>query len=287
MIDGPIVAYIDGGARGNPGPAGYGVRIEVANGSLVEELKGAIGVATNNVAEYRGLLAALAYLDEHACRDVVIRSDSELLTKQMTGQFRVRHPRLQPLHEQATALVQRLGRVRFEHIPRADNAAADRLANAAMDGAEGQTPRKPQAESVLPPVETAQSFDTTGTVLGIGVDIESIARIGQLRQHYGDRFLNRVFTDEEQAYCLRRRFPAQHLAGRFAAKEAAMKALGTGRSRGVLWRDVEVVRVSGPPQLLFHGGASRQFDAVGAHKSLVTITHSGDFALAHVLLLGH
>ena len=125
-----------------------------------------------------------------------------LLTKQMTGQFRVRHPRLQLLHEQATALVQRLGRVRFEHIPRADNAAADRLANAAIDGAEDQTPGKPPSGSVLPPVATAQSFDTTGTVLGIGVDIESIARVDRLYQQYGDRLLNRAFTDEEQAYCL-------------------------------------------------------------------------------------
>jgi holo-[acyl-carrier protein] synthase len=95
-----------------------------------------------------------------------------------------------------------------------------------------------------------------------------------------------VFTDGERSYSLRRRFPAQHLTGRFAAKEAAMKALGTGRALGVLWKDVEVIRVSGPPQLRFHGGASRRFDALGARGALVTITHSGDFAMAHVLLLG-
>ena len=109
MSEERVVAYIDGGARGNPGPAGYGVRVEAGDGSVIEELNGAIGVTTNNVAEYQGLLAALAYLDEHGYHDVLIRSDSELLTKQMLGQFRVRHPRLQPLYEQAQTLVARLG----------------------------------------------------------------------------------------------------------------------------------------------------------------------------------
>ena len=284
MSDDPVVAYIDGGARGNPGPAGYGVRIEAANGSLIEELQGAIGIATNNVAEYQGLLAALTYMDEHAYRNVVIRSDSQLLTKQMTGQFRVRHPRLQPLHGQATTLVQRFWRVRFEHIPRADNTEADRLANAAMDGAAAQAQPPTPGESAL--AATEEPVGGTGHVLSIGIDIESVARVDQLFQQYGERFLNRVFTNQEQTYSLRRRFPAQHLAGRFAAKEAAMKALGTGRSRGVLWRDVEVVRVSGPPQLRFHGAASRRLDAVGGRASLVTITHSGDLALAQVMLLG-
>jgi holo-[acyl-carrier protein] synthase len=76
------------------------------------------------------------------------------------------------------------------------------------------------------------------------------------------------------------------LAGRFAAKEAAMKALGTGHSQGVLWRDIEVVRAGGPPQLRFHGGAARRFQALGATGSLLTITHSETLALAQVLLLG-
>ncbi len=287
-MSGQTIAYIDGGARGNPGPAGYGVRIETSDGSVVEELAGAIGIATNNVAEYQGLLAALTYLHQHGYRDVVIRSDSQLLTKQMLGEFRVRHPRLRRLHKQATEFVERLGHVRFEHVPRTDNVEADRLANAAMDEADRPAAAK-SANSPTGPVgamSAGQPVNTTGTVLAIGVDLESITRVGQLLERYGDRFLGRVFTDSEAAYSLRRRFPAQHLAGRFAAKEAAMKALGTGRARGVLWRDVEVVRVVGPPQLQFHGGAARHFEAVGARRSLVTITHSGDFALAQVLLLG-
>jgi holo-[acyl-carrier protein] synthase len=104
-------------------------------------------------------------------------------------------------------------------------------------------------------------------------------------ERYGERFLRRIFTDGEVAYCTRRREPAIHFAGRFAAKEAAMKALGTGHSQEVLWRDVEVIRRGGPPQLQFHGGAARRFAAIGGSSSLLTITHSETLALAQVLLL--
>ena len=131
-----IVAYIDGGSRGNPGPAGYGVRIETTDGHLVEEFSAAIGVATNNVAEYRGLLAALAWAARNGHHDLLVRSDSQLLVRQMLGQYRVKHPGLQPLHQEARARAARLGRVRFEHVRREHNADADRLANQAMDGAE-------------------------------------------------------------------------------------------------------------------------------------------------------
>ena len=106
----------------------------------------------------------------------------------------------------------------------------------------------------------------------IGVDLTEIPRIVSTIERYGTRFLHRIFTDGEIAYCQRRRNPAIHFAGRFAAKEAAMKALGTGHSRGVLWRDIEVIRRSGPPQLQFHGGAARRFAELGAAASLVTIT---------------
>lgn len=131
-----IVAYIDGGSRGNPGPAGYGVRIEDDRGAIVAELRRALSATTNNVAEYQGLLAALAYAVEHGHRDVRIRSDSELLVKQMRGEYRVKHPGLKPLHQQARQLIARLDRVRIEHVPRARNVEADRLANEAMDEAE-------------------------------------------------------------------------------------------------------------------------------------------------------
>ena len=128
-----IVAYIDGGARGNPGPAGYGVRVEQPDGTLVEEFGGAIGVATNNVAEYRGLLAALEWARAHDCSRVHVRSDSLLLVQQMLGNYKVKNPGLQPLYTRARLLTLEIGRVTFEHIERAKNAHADRLANAAMD----------------------------------------------------------------------------------------------------------------------------------------------------------
>jgi holo-[acyl-carrier protein] synthase len=123
-------------------------------------------------------------------------------------------------------------------------------------------------------------------ILGLGLDATDIDRIARTIERYGERFLRRVFTDGEVAYCTRRKVPAIHFAGRFAAKEAAMKALGTGHSYGVLWRDVEVVRRGGPPQLELHGGAARRFAAMGAGSSLVTITHSDALALAQVIILG-
>jgi holo-[acyl-carrier protein] synthase len=123
-------------------------------------------------------------------------------------------------------------------------------------------------------------------ILGLGFDATDIPRIRKTFDRYGERFLQRVFTDGEIAYCTRRRNPVPHLAGRFAAKEAAMKALGTGHSRGVLWKDIEVVRVGGPPQLRLHGGAARQAARLHVRSSLLTITHSDALAMAQVLLLG-
>ncbi len=123
-------------------------------------------------------------------------------------------------------------------------------------------------------------------IIGIGLDATDLPRIADTLKRYGDRFLHRIFTDREIAYCTRRRDPVPHLAGRFAAKEAAMKALGTGHSRGVLWKDIEVVRVGGPPQLLFHGGAARRAASMQVRRSLVTITHAETLALAQVMLFG-
>jgi len=131
-----VRAYIDGGARGNPGPAGYGVRIEAADGSLIEELHGPLGIATNNVAEYNGLLAALRWAIAHGHRELHIRADSELLVKQMRGEYKVKNAGLQPLAAQARLLIMELGRVTFEHVRRELNKEADRLSNLAMDEAE-------------------------------------------------------------------------------------------------------------------------------------------------------
>ena len=123
-------------------------------------------------------------------------------------------------------------------------------------------------------------------IIGLGLDATDIERIAATIERYGERFVHRIFTDGEVAYCTRRRVPAIHYAGRFAAKEAAMKALGTGHSQGVLWRDIEVVRRGGPPQLQLRGGAATRFAAIGGRSSLLTITHSDELAMAQVMILG-
>jgi len=130
-----FTAHIDGGARGNPGPAGWGAVIQNAAGETVAELMGALPHATNNVAEYNGLLAALDWCAEHGATSVSIRSDSLLLVQQMRGVYKVKHDGLKPLHGRARLLAHKIGRVTFEHVPREQNKEADRLANLAMDEA--------------------------------------------------------------------------------------------------------------------------------------------------------
>jgi len=142
-----IVAYIDGGARGNPGPAGFGVRLEQPDGTLVEEFHESIGTATNNVAEYRALIAALEWARSHGYREAHVKSDSLLLVQQMLGNYKVKNAGLQPLYAMARLLALEIGRVTFEHVGRALNAHADRLANEAMDLAAGTASPKPRAGS--------------------------------------------------------------------------------------------------------------------------------------------
>ena len=110
-----LVTYIDGGSRGNPGPAGYGVRIEDPDGKICAELKGFLGIATNNVAEYRGLIAALTYLVDAGHRQVLIKSDSQLLIRQMRGEYRVRHPALQKLEPSWNVLSRSVSNTCPEH----------------------------------------------------------------------------------------------------------------------------------------------------------------------------
>jgi ribonuclease HI len=132
---------IDGGARGNPGPAGWGVVVQSPAGEIVAELCGALPHATNNVAEYGGLLAALDWCSEHGATTVHVRSDSLLLVQQMRGVYKVKHEGLKPLHGRARLLANQIGKVTYEHVRREANAAADRLANQAMDEAEQVTPK--------------------------------------------------------------------------------------------------------------------------------------------------
>lgn len=130
---GSAVANIDGGSRGNPGPAAYGVYID--HGGDIVQLKGFISMATNNVAEYNGLLHALRWAVANRISELHVRADSELLVKQMTGVYRVKNEGLQPLFAEAKTLVRQIGRVTFEHVRREFNKDADRLCNEAMDEA--------------------------------------------------------------------------------------------------------------------------------------------------------
>ena len=126
-------AHVDGGARGNPGPAGYGVAIQDASGHPVAELSEYLGHRTNNYAEYQGLLAALRYASEHQFKALKVISDSELMVRQMKGIYKVRHPELRKLYDEAQQLVRRLEHFEIKHALREHNKTADRLANQAMD----------------------------------------------------------------------------------------------------------------------------------------------------------
>jgi ribonuclease HI len=128
-----ITAHVDGGARGNPGPAGYGAIITDDGGNVLAELYAGIGIATNNIAEYRGLIAALDWAAAHGYTRMHVKSDSLLIVQQMLGNYRVKHEGLLPLYRQARHLMARVGHVTFEHVRRELNQDADRLSNLGMD----------------------------------------------------------------------------------------------------------------------------------------------------------
>jgi ribonuclease HI len=132
------VAYADGAARGNPGPAAYGCVYALADGTVLCGEGLALGRATNNVAEYRGLIAALRRLRGWKVRAATVRLDSELVVRQMSGAYRVKNAGLKPLHRQASELAAQFDSIRFEHVPRAANVLADALANLALDRAGSQ-----------------------------------------------------------------------------------------------------------------------------------------------------
>jgi holo-[acyl-carrier protein] synthase len=121
-------------------------------------------------------------------------------------------------------------------------------------------------------------------IAGTGVDIVEIARIAAVAERYGARFIDRVFTPAETDHCRARGVPEQHLAGRFAAKEAALKALGTGWIGGIRWRDVEIETTpSGEPRLVLHGGAAERARELGIVTMHVSIAHTRHLAIAHAI----
>jgi ribonuclease HI len=148
-------ANIDGGSRGNPGPAAYGVVIRDASGEIVARLKKYIGRMTNNVAEYYGLIAALDYVEAQGIRALRIESDSELLVKQMKGLYKVRSPELQPLFERAKKMSAALDSFRIDHVYREQNREADALANLAMDEVEGPDAKPRGSKAAATPAKSA------------------------------------------------------------------------------------------------------------------------------------
>ncbi|HZV72617.1 MAG TPA: ribonuclease HI family protein [Conexibacter sp.] len=130
-----VVVHVDGGARGNPGPAAIGIVVSATDGALLDEVGEPIGETTNNVAEYRALLRGLERARALGASEVEVIGDSELVAKQINGQYKVKHAGLKPLHAQALQALAGFERWRVRTVPRAQNAAADALVNAALDAA--------------------------------------------------------------------------------------------------------------------------------------------------------
>ncbi|MBI3540583.1 MAG: ribonuclease HI family protein [Deltaproteobacteria bacterium] len=128
-----LILYTDGAARGNPGPASAGAFICTPAGDMVAEISEYLGETTNNVAEYQALLAGLKRLIELGADEVEIRADSELMVRQMEGRYRVKHPNLKPLYQEALTLLKKIPRYSIKHVRREENKEADRLANRALD----------------------------------------------------------------------------------------------------------------------------------------------------------
>lgn len=162
-----IIAFCDGGSRGNPGPAGYGVLIEDLDGQKLAELSEYLGKTTNNVAEYSALLGALEWALREGRSRLRVVADSELLVKQIQGRYKVSSADLRPLYEEAKRRIARLDAFRIEHVLRGKNQKADRLANAAMDRGMGKIPGRPGSAASAPkPKHEAAAQPVKGYVKG-------------------------------------------------------------------------------------------------------------------------
>ncbi len=163
---GRVTAYCDGGSRGNPGPAGYGVFLTDESGAAVGELSEFLGAKTNNFAEYSALLGALQWAIDNGAGELKVVADSELMVKQMKGQYQVRSPELKPLYDEAKRRAAKLDRFEIQHVLRGKNKEADRLANEAMDSGTGRGPAgrpgaaKPAARPAAGPAAPAPARQT-------------------------------------------------------------------------------------------------------------------------------
>jgi probable phosphoglycerate mutase len=173
--EGWYTAHCDGGSRGNPGPSGYGAVVEAPDGRVVARLSEFLGIQTNNYAEYSGLLAVLQWAIQNGAKHLRVVSDSELMVKQMKGQYKVASPVLRPLYEEARRRSRQLEKFEMRHTLRGGNQEADRLANEAMDKGMGRTPASQSSEALArrvsdaplkpPPQPTPQPAKPTRQVL--------------------------------------------------------------------------------------------------------------------------
>lgn len=177
MKDEPITLEFDGGSRGNPGPAGIGVVLRAADRTPLVTLGRFIGRATNNVAEYSALITALEKARELGARRIHIRGDSELVIKQMLGEYRTKHPDLQPLNREAQSLAAQFEQVTFEHNLREKNALADKLANLAMDRKADVTDAEETTVDVPAPVESRVGDVHTCPRCGCTIEIRQSTRL--------------------------------------------------------------------------------------------------------------
>ena len=166
-----LIANIDGGARGNPGPAGFGVYLKDQSGNRVATLSKYLGHQTNNYAEYSGLIAALEYALEHGHKAVKVISDSELMVKQMRGQYKVKSPTLLELYRRAQELTRKLDWFSIQHVLRAQNREADGLANEAMDKGMGRRTALPSSPTIKTVASPPQEFE--GVVRNGVVELKS------------------------------------------------------------------------------------------------------------------
>jgi probable phosphoglycerate mutase len=171
----PYTAHIDGGARGNPGPAGYGVVITDSTGKKIAEISQYLGHQTNNYSEYNGLLAVLRYAIAQKIQSLKVISDSELMVRQMKGVYKVRHPELRKLYDEAQHLTAQIEHVEIRHALREHNQDADRLANHAMDRGKG-SPRGEAAPSIKS--EFSAETKKAPQVAAPGQEFEGIVRNG-------------------------------------------------------------------------------------------------------------
>ncbi|WP_409429097.1 bifunctional RNase H/acid phosphatase [Mycobacterium sp. SMC-11] len=207
-----VVVEADGGSRGNPGPAGYGAVVWSADRtSLLAEAKEAIGVATNNVAEYRGLVAGLTEAARLGAAEVAVFMDSKLVVEQMAGRWKVKHPDLITLHRQARELAAKFDHVRYSWIPREKNSHADRLANEAMDAAAGIERPEPQPVETAPaPAPTAPGWTgATGTATRLLLLRHGQTELSVNRRYSGRGNLPLTDTGRRQADAAAR-YLAQH-----------------------------------------------------------------------------